>query len=74
MAKKARPRPSGKTPKIKQNFALLPEDSQFLEEVVKKRRISDPFAASKSAILHDALVLLKRQMGADHPSRASAAA
>lgn len=75
MAKRAQSRPSGKLPKIKQNFGLLPEDIQFLEEVAKKRRITDPFTASKSAILHDALNLLRRHMGADHhPPRASAAA
>lgn len=74
MAKRTKPRPSGKLPKFKQNFGLLAEDIQFLDEVAKKRRITDPYTASKSAILHDALMLLKRQMGADHPPRASAAA
>lgn len=74
MAKKIKPRPSGKLPKFKQNFGLLAEDIQFLDELSKQRRITDPYSSSKSAILHDALMLLKRQMGADHSPRASAAA
>lgn len=70
MAKRTRSRPSGKPLKIKQNFGLLAEDVEFLNQVLKERRISDPFGASKSQIMHDALMAYKRQLT---PSARSAA-
>lgn len=63
MAKRTRSRSSsGKPRKIKQNFGLLAEDIEFLDQVLQERRITDPYGASKSQIMHDALMLYKRHL------------
>lgn len=46
--------------KIKTNSRLLPQDVAFLDQEIERRKLIDPYSATKSEILHDALKALAR--------------